>query len=108
MTPCSSVIIITPAGGGQWITSLLPLVRRGIVPTVLLFDPASFGGVGDLRGTLGWLTEMEIGHHLITRSVLDRPEARPGRAGRWEWHASALGKATPIRKPRDTNWKVMA
>ena len=104
----SSGIIITPAGGGQWITSLLPLVRRGSVPTVLLFDPISFGGVGDLSGTLGMLAEMEIAHHLITRSVLDRPEARPGREGHWEWHASALGKATPILKPRDTNWKVMA
>ncbi len=104
----SSVIIITPAGGGHWIPSLMPLLRRGVVPTVLLFDPVSFGGAGDLRGTLGALTEMEIAHHLITRSLLDRPEARPGREGQWEWHASALGKATPILKPRDTNWKVMA
>jgi uncharacterized protein (DUF58 family) len=103
----SSVIIITPAVGGDWMTFLLPLVRRGIVPTVLLLDPVSFGGAGDPRGILGWLTEMEIAHHLITRAVLDRPEARPGRAGRWEWHASALGKATPILKPRDSKWKVL-
>lgn len=104
----SSMIIITPAAGGIWVQALLPFLRRGVVPTVLLFDPVSFGGVGDVRGTLGLLTETEIAHHLVTRAMLDRPEAKPGRAGHWEWRVSARGKATAIEKPRDTNWRVLA
>ena len=100
------------AAGDAWITRRVEAIVRETVPGLavqrLMADGYGFGGEGDLRGTLGSLTEMEIAHHLITRSVLDRREARPGREGHWEWHASALGRATPIVKPRDTNWKVMA
>jgi hypothetical protein len=101
------MIIITPATHGDWIKSLLPFMRRGVVPTVLLFDPVSFGGAGEGSGALGWLTDMEIAHHLVTREMLDRPEAKPGRAGYWEWRTSPLGKAVAIHKPRETNWKVL-
>lgn len=104
----SSLVIITPAAQGDWVESLLPYMRRGVVPTVLLFDPASFGGTGHTHSTLQLLTEMEIAHQIITRDVLDRPEAKPGHAGNWEWRASPLGKAMPIQKPRDTSWKVLS
>jgi len=103
----SSMIIITPATHGDWIKALWPFMRRGAVPTVLLFDPVSFGGQGDGRGTLGCLTDMEIAHHLITRAMLERPEAKPGRAGHWEWRTSPLGKAVAIHRPRETNWKAL-
>ncbi len=104
----SSIIVITPDIRGDWIQSLFSFLRGGVIPTILLFDPGSFGGAGDARGAMGLLTELEIAHHLITRDVLDRPEANPGRAGYWEWHASPLGKAVAIHKPRDMRWKALA
>lgn len=104
----SSIIVITPNTQGDWIQSLVPFLRQGIVPTVLLFDPGSFGGTSDARGTLAWLTELQIAHHVITRDVLNRPEAKPGHAGRWDWHVSPLGKAIAVNYPRDTRWKVLS
>ncbi|MBI4787609.1 MAG: DUF58 domain-containing protein [Chloroflexi bacterium] len=103
----SSLIIITPAAQGDWIETVLPLRWRGIVPTVLLLDPGSFGGRGDVRATLAALADLEIAHHVITRDVLDRPEMRPGRRGHWEWHVSPRGRAILKSKPRDMAWKVL-
>jgi uncharacterized protein (DUF58 family) len=103
----SSLIVITPAVHANWIQALVPYQRCGVMPTVLLFDSASFGGTGDARGALAVLTEMQIAHHLITRDMLDRPEAQPGHEGYWEWRASPLGKAVAIQKPLDTRWKML-
>jgi hypothetical protein len=39
--------------------------------------------------------------------LLDTPEAHPGHAGRWAWRTSATGKAIPISKPQDTEWRKL-
>jgi len=109
----SSIIVITPATQGDWIEGILPLVWRGAVPTVLLLDPVSFGGLATplrtwLDGTLALLAEMEIARYLITRDLLDRPESRPSQEGHWDFRVSPRGRAVPIRKPRDMSWKVLA
>ena len=131
----ASLIIITPAvSAGEWIESLVPLVRLGVVPTVLLLDPDSFGpvsgdgrstavptnvgkstplpttvssdGSGDIRRTLALLAAMGVTRYVITRDFLDQqPEARPGREGEWEWKITATGRAVPVRKPGDLTWK---
>ena len=108
----TSIIVITPSTQAGWIEALLPLMWRGVTPTVLLFDSASFGAPGSptLPGTLalqGLLTSMGITHYLIPRSLLDRPEARPGKAGAWEWRVSPLGRAVLVCKPGDMSWKAM-
>ena len=109
----SSIIVITPATQGDWIEGILPLVWRGAVPTVLLLDPVSFGGLATplrtwLDGTLALLAEMEIARYLITRDLLDRPESRPSQEGHWDFRVSPRGRAVPIRKPRYMSWKVLA
>lgn len=104
----SSLVIITPNIKGDWIESLLPLMWRGAVPTVILLDPASFDGNGEVGPALDLLAEMGVSRHVITRDVLDRPEARPGERGQWEWRISATGKALPIKKPSDMSWKVLS
>jgi len=48
-----------------------------------------------------------VAHYVITHDLLDRPEARPGRAGHWEWRVSGTGRAVPIRRPEST-WKVLS
>jgi hypothetical protein len=38
----TSLVIITPAVDTAWVEALVPLLRRGVIPTVLLLDPVSF------------------------------------------------------------------
>jgi uncharacterized protein (DUF58 family) len=104
----TSLVIITPNTNGDWIESLIPLMWRGAVPTVILLDPVSFNGYGEVAHVLDLLTEMGVSRHVITRDVLDRPEARPGDRGQWEWRISATGKAFPVKKPSDMSWKVLS
>jgi uncharacterized protein (DUF58 family) len=103
----TSLIIITTGQAAGWIEALLPLRQRGAVPTVLLLDPASFGGstVSDVQATL---TQLGIVHHVITRDLLDRPEARPGQQGQWEWQVSPSGRAVAVNRPHDMRWKALS
>jgi uncharacterized protein (DUF58 family) len=101
----TSLVIITSAAAGDWIESLLPLLQRGLVPTVLLLDPNSYGGTADVSGTLATLTDLGVTRYLITRELLDQPEARPGREGQWEWRVFPTGHVVPVQRPHDTAWK---
>ena len=104
----ASLVIITSNVEGDWIQALLPLLWSGVTPTVLLLDPASFGGTGDVNSPLALLSSLGIARYVITRDLLDRPEARPGRAGHWEWRSLGTGRAIPIRRPSDTSWRKLA
>ncbi len=104
----ASLVVITPAVDGDWVESLVPLLRRGVIPTVLLLDPVSFGGAGDAREMAAQLSDLEVAHHTITRDLLDRPEALPGREGHWAWRVLGTGRAVPIRRPQRTAWKVLS
>jgi len=103
-----SLVIITPAVEGDWIEALLPLLQRGVVPTVLLLDPVSFGGTGDVNRTLAMLANLGVARYVITRDLLDRPEARPGQRGHWEWRVFGSGHVALVRRPRDTAWKRLS
>jgi uncharacterized protein (DUF58 family) len=103
----ASLIIITPNAQADWVAPMLQLVKNGITPTVLLLDPLSFGGTGSTLGALAMLDEYGIAHNLIQSDLLNRPEARPGKQGRWEWRVSGRGKAVAVRKPADTGWRTL-
>ncbi|MBM3130241.1 MAG: DUF58 domain-containing protein [Chloroflexi bacterium] len=120
----TSLIVITPdarpnplapfpprEGGwgdrSNWIAQLIPLRWRGIVPTILLLDPLSFGGKTDPRGALAALADLEIARHVITREVLDRPEAQPGLRGHRDWQVTPLGRVLPRRVSRDAAWRTL-
>ena len=103
----TSLVIITSNVGVEWLPVLLGLVRKGITPTVLLLDPRSFGGEGSPTGLIGLLDEFGIANHLIQRELLDRPEARPGSQGKWEWRTIGYGKAVAVRRPSDTGWRPL-
>ena len=104
----ASLIIITSDVKGHWAVPLLPLVQRGAAPTVLLLDPVSFGGSGDPADLGALLSRVGVTPTLITRDLLDRPEARPGRRGQWEWRMTGTGRAVPLRRPSDTTWKELS
>ncbi len=68
----ASLIIITPAPQSEWIEALLPLLRRGIAPTILLLDPVSFGGSASLAKTLAHLSALDVAHYVITPALLNQ------------------------------------
>jgi uncharacterized protein (DUF58 family) len=112
----TSLIIVTPDPGPTWVSSLVPLMRLDIVPTVLLLDRNTFqpaaspadGARAGVRPTKALLSALGIGHHVISRDILDRSEMEPGKRGRWEWRVLGTGHAVPVRKPQETDWKVLS
>jgi uncharacterized protein (DUF58 family) len=103
----ASLIIVTPNVKADWAAPMLQLVKKGITPTILLLDPASFGGTAIAAGTLALLNDYGIAHNVIQRDLFDRPEARPGSQGRWEWRVVGRGKAVAVRRPTDTGWRKL-
>jgi len=104
----TSLIIITPNVDGDWVEALWPLLRRGAIPTVLLLDPVSFGASTEVNMMSALLSDLGISRYVISRDLLDRPESRPGRQGRWEWRVSPLGRAVTARRPSELTWKVLS
>jgi uncharacterized protein (DUF58 family) len=104
----ASLILITANARGDWLESLLPLIWKGAVPSVLLLEPRSFGGEVDPTPLVSQLVGQGIAHTLIPRSLLDRPEARPGQGGLWEWRVTSLGRAIPVRQPAEADWRELS
>ena len=99
-----SLLIITANTNLEWTQALLPLMWRGVMPTVFLLDPLSFGGNTDTAALSDLLQSMSIPCHVIPREFLDTSQARPGREGEWEWRISGTGKAVAVRAAQD-NWR---
>lgn len=100
----ASLVVITPSLDSQWIESLIPLLNRGAVATVLLLDPVSFGGAGDTLGMRTLLSELDIAHYSITRNLLDRPELRPAQRG---WRVMPTGRAVRVGPQRESIWRAL-
>jgi len=104
----TTLIIITPAVEGPWLEKLVPLLRRGVVPTVLLLDPVSFGGSGSVAAARATLNQLGVANAVITQDLLDHPLAHPGVQGHWEWKVLGTGKAVPVqRSASDTLWRSL-
>jgi uncharacterized protein (DUF58 family) len=101
----TSLILVTPDVDGPWVKPLLDFRSQGVVPTVLVFDPDTFGGQGNLPALKDYLSRLGITHETISRDLLDRREARPGQSGHWDWRVTPLGKAVPALKPDDLSWR---
>jgi transglutaminase-like putative cysteine protease/uncharacterized protein (DUF58 family) len=82
----SSLIIITPNLDPSWIRPLELLERMGIIATVLLLDPVSFGGEGEIESIRSRLRKLQITHHTIDADLLDRPQKQVKKE--WEWLTS--------------------
>ncbi len=104
----SSLLLITPNINPGWLQGLVKLSWRGIVPTVILLDPSTFGGVGDTGGISSVLGEMGVSRYIIEQDMLDKPEAKPGHRGQWEWRVTATGRAVPVQLPGDSAWRRLA
>jgi uncharacterized protein (DUF58 family) len=101
----SGLVIITPDVEGRWLDSVALLMRRGVVPTVLLLERTSFGGEGDASRTVAALEAMDVTHYLITPDLLDRREARPGQVG--QWRRTPQGRWEPQFHRRELVWRAL-
>ncbi len=73
----ASLIVITPAGEGGWVEGAVALAHRGVVPTALLLDAASYGGKGDAKTIAALLADSGIAHEIIHRDELDATKIEP-------------------------------
>ncbi len=85
--------MITPSLNAGWLEALAFFVHNRLQPTVLLLDPASYGAERDTRPMQAGLVSLGAPPYVIRRELLDRPEARPGHAGEWEWRVTGFGRA---------------
>lgn len=99
-----SLLVITACADAAWAGSLLPLMWRGILPTVFLLDVNTFGGQARTGGLSAVLQSLGVPCHIISRELLDRPQARPGHEGEWEWRISGTGRAVLVSRPAD-EWR---
>ncbi|NIV27929.1 MAG: hypothetical protein GWN58_00020, partial [Anaerolineae bacterium] len=73
----TSLVIITANLSTEWLEALEKLRRSGIIPTVLILDPATFGGDGDLESFYRQLRRIGIDHAVAPADLLKQPEAEP-------------------------------
>jgi len=100
----SSLLIISADPNPEWTQSLLSLTRRGILPTVFLMDANTFGQAANINLVPDILRSQGIPCHVIPKEMLDRPQARPGHDGEWDWRITGTGKAVAVHKPV-TDWR---
>lgn len=103
----ASVLVITPAVQGDWLDAVLAQANSTL-PTILLLDPASYGGSGNTAGATALLSQFGIPHYVVTQALLKRTELRPGRKGIWEWDVTATGRAIARHAPREQVWRTLA
>jgi uncharacterized protein (DUF58 family) len=99
-----SLLVITANADVEWTQSLMPLMWRGVMPTIFLFDPLTFGGTINPKAVSELFQSMNVPCHVIPREMLDKPQARPGHEGEWEWRISATGKAFAVRAAQE-EWR---
>lgn len=97
-----SLIIITPAVQSGWIEALIPLLRRGVVPTVLLLDPRSFDGEGDPAVTMQMLARWGVRYSLLQRAEFERPHP-PDESHR----PLGYGRVSTARRAADWDWRLL-
>jgi hypothetical protein len=98
------VIIITPDISMDWWDSLIWLKAKGLIPTLLVFDPISYGAEGSSEIVLKQLVKANIQAYAI-KSEMFKEHTEVKEEPLWEWRISGTGRAIPIKKPEDLSWK---
>jgi len=82
-----TLAVITPSSDPAWLAGLLPPMRRGVAPTVLLLDPSSFGGREDanMDAVAALLADLGIPSHPIVKGMPFQPIVEHKRIGRPEF-----------------------
>ena len=107
----ASVIVITPVIDEAWVQPLTLMMRQGVVPTVLLLDKGA-----DIQEPtesarqetqLSLLRELGISCNRIGAELFQRPEAKPGHQGEWQWVELPNGRVVPLKQNQDAAWRSL-
>jgi uncharacterized protein (DUF58 family) len=89
-----TLVVITPSCESAWVAGLLPPIRRGVAPAIVLLDALSFqgrdeaaggpSGGGPMSAMTSLLSDLGIPCHPITRGMPFKPIVEHGRIGRPE------------------------
>lgn len=80
----TTLAVITPSCNPTWVSALLPPMRRGVTPTVILLDPVTFGGDGNPAALEELLARLGVSSHRIAKGMPFRPVYEHKRIGRPE------------------------
>jgi uncharacterized protein (DUF58 family) len=93
----TTLAVITPSCDPDWVAGLLAPMRRGVAPSVILLDPASFGGEGNSEALVGLLADLGVPVHRIPQGMAFRPAVKHVRIGRPEYKVlSATGRVIAV------------
>jgi uncharacterized protein (DUF58 family) len=67
----TSLVILTADTDPAWVESLASLTQLSAAPTVMLLDPVSFGGQGDLNQVQSLLIDQGVDHSIIMKDLLE-------------------------------------
>jgi len=93
-----SLVVITSAPDTDWLQSVPSLLKRGVIPTVILWDPSTFGGSNSAQATAAALAQRGVKVHIVEKGLIESPKMETGpAAGKWTWRATSSGGLMPIR-----------
>ncbi|MGD9049802.1 MAG: DUF58 domain-containing protein [Anaerolineae bacterium] len=96
----TTLAVITPSCDPAWLAGLLPPMRRGVAPTVVLLDPVSFGGHGNPDALIGVLADLGVPSHRIVKGTPFTPILKHKRIGRPEYRVlPGTGRVIPVEQP---------
>jgi uncharacterized protein (DUF58 family) len=103
----ASLVIITPDVSLDWWEPLTWLKAKGIIPTILLMNPGSFGDGGDPQPVLTKLRNAGF-HSYAIQSEMFGEELAMKENPLWEWRVFGTGQAIAVKKPKDLTWKRLS
>jgi uncharacterized protein (DUF58 family) len=92
-----SLIVVTASTKLDWLKTLLPLSKRGIIPTVILLDAFTYGGKVPAENVAANLEQRGIKCHVIPRGMIEMPKTSAQQHVNWKWHSTPTGEIVPIR-----------
>ncbi len=92
-----SLLIITACTDVDWIKSFPSLIKRGLLPTVLLMDPSTFDGGSSMEAVVSALSAQKIQYHLIPRGLIELPKLELHSSNQWKWHAAPAGQPMAVK-----------
>jgi uncharacterized protein (DUF58 family) len=102
----TSLVVITPSLDPGWTEELVRLSRQGIVSTVLLLDPASFGEEADITTARKLLIDQGIYHTIVTRESLIFFERQSKKQLLEEEYRSKRDRSDWILRSADIPWEM--
>ncbi|HEY70091.1 MAG TPA: DUF58 domain-containing protein [Anaerolineae bacterium] len=98
-----SLVIITANMSSEWLETLEILRQSGVIPTIVLLDPSTFGSSESTGSIRDQLIRLGITHYIITADILDQPEEPEEKP--WDWLLFPKVQEKTTRERRGSVWK---